>query len=29
MDKRFKEAIYEGVIKPLGYYLRPWQAGLP
>lgn len=28
-DKRFREAVYEGVIKPLADYLKPWQAVMP
>ena len=28
-DKRFREAVYEGVIKPLGDYLETWQASVP
>jgi hypothetical protein len=29
MDKRFREAVYEGVIKPLDDHLKPWQVVVP
>ena len=28
-DLRFREAVYEGVIKPLTDYLKPWQVAMP
>ena len=28
-EKRFKEAVYEGVIKPLADYLKIWQTTVP
>ena len=28
-DKRFKEAVYEGVIKPLADHLKIWQVAIP
>ncbi|MCJ1271276.1 hypothetical protein MMC22_011176 [Lobaria immixta] len=28
-DKRFREAVYEGVIKPLADHLKPWQVVMP
>lgn len=28
-DKRFREAVYEGVIKPLADYQKMWQVAMP
>ena len=28
-DKRVREAIYDGVIRPLASYLKTWQVTVP